>query len=316
MLRNFVRKGTHVVLVLLIVAFATTFMLDLTPGDPAYALLGENATPEQVAQVHSDLGLDKPILDRYWTWLGQVASGDFGQSYQSRSNVLEMVTNALPVTAEIVLLSFAIALMIAIPIGTYSAYRPDGKIDRLWAFASSSLISLPSFVTALVLVYVLAIHFRIFPATGWAPITDGLGQNLWHAFLPALTLALVEIPAYSRLLRADMIATLQDDYILAARARGVPTRRILVRHALRPSSFSLITLAGLSLGRLVGGAVIVESIFALPGLGQLLLNSILSKDVLVIQGAVMFIAIVYVSINMTLDVIYGAVDPRVRLRRR
>lgn len=308
-------KLLHLALVLVIVSFALTFLIDLTPGDPAFAILGPEATDEQVATVHETLGLDDSLVTRYGRWLGDLATFDFGTSYITRQPVLETVGERLPVTAELIGLTLVIALAISVPVGVYTAYRADGRFDRAWMVANSAIVSVPPFVTALVLVFLLALQARVFPATGWVALGDDPAENLRHIFLPALTLALVEIPSFSRLLRADMITTLQEDYILAARARGVPTTRILVRHALRPSSFSLVTLAGLSLGRLIGGAVVVEVLFALPGLGQFIVNSIQNKDIPAVQGVVMFVAVLYVVVNLLLDVSYGYLDPRARARR-
>lgn len=314
------RKLVHMLVVLLIVTFVLAFLIDLTPGDPAYAILGETALPEQVERVHDELRLDEPVPRRYVAWLGEVVRGDFGSSYRSDQPVSEIIAERLPVTAEIVVLAMVMALAVAIPVGVYTAYRADGLADRWWAGVSSALISSPPFVTALVLVYVFALGLRDssfgLPATGWVEPGENLGENVRHAFLPAATLALVLIPQFSRLLRADMIATLQEDYILAARGRGVPTGRILLRHALRPSSFSLVTLAGVSLGALFGGSVIVETLFAVPGIGGALVEAIASKDIPVVQGVVMFIAVLYVVVNALLDVAYHLLDPRVRVSGR
>ena len=309
------RRLLHTIVVLLLVSFGITFLINLTPGDPAYSILGDQATDEQVAQVHKSLHLDDPFYMRYWDWVQGLLHGDFGTSFLTKQGVFHLILQAVPVTAELVLMAFLIGLVISIPVGVYCAYRVDGRFDRAWSIISSAMISSPPFVSALVLVYLFALQLRIFPVTGWVPITSGLVSNLGHVLLPALTLAIVLIPLYSRLLRADMVATLQEDYILAARAKGVPTRQILVVHALRQSSFSLLTLAGLSLGQLISGAAIVEVMFSLPGLGQLLVNSISSKDVPVVQGTVMFVAIVYVFLNMAVDLAYSYLDPRVRLQK-
>lgn len=308
-------KITHLAAVLIIVSIALTFLIDLTPGDPAYSIVGAEATDEQVTAVHEQLGIDDPFATRYARWVGDLATLDFGESYVTKQPVTEAIRERLPTTIELVLLTLLLALAVSIPAGIYTAYRADGRFDRTWTTLTSSIVSIPPFVTALLLVYVFALRFRWLPATGWLPFFEDPAGNLRHMLLPALTLALVEVPSFSRLLRADMISTLQEDYILAARARGVPTRRILVRHALRPSSFSLVTLAGLSLGRLIGGAVIVEVLFALPGIGQYIINSIMGKDIPAVQGVVMFIAIAYVVVNLLLDVAYGYLDPRVRARR-
>lgn len=298
-------------LVLLVVSFVVAFMLDFAAGDPAYSILGEQATDEQVSEVHAELGLDDPILVRYAGWLGDAIRGDLGTSYLTQRSTTDLIVERLPVTVELVVLALGMALIVAIPIGIATAHGADRAADRAWSMVASSLISVPSFVTALVLVYLFSLRWQVFPVTGWVPITESFGENMRHAFLPALTLALVLIPQFSRLLRADMIATLQEDYILAARARGISTTRILVRHALRPSSFSVVTLAGLSLGQLIGGAVIVETLFALPGIGQLLVDSIFTHDVTTVQGIVAFVAAVYVVANTGIDVLYGYLDPRV-----
>lgn len=309
----------HVTAVLLIVSFALLLLLDLSPGDPALAVLGENPTKEQIAQVREQLGLNDSVPTRYLNWLDDLVHGDFGTSYVTRQKVTDVIAESLPVTAELIILAILMALAVSIPLGVYTAYKADGRFDRIWQSISSVILSIPPFVSALILVYFFALQLKDFPihfpVTGWVNLTDNVASNLWYVFLPALTLALVEIPQYSRLVRADMIATLQEDYILAARAKGLPIRRILYRHALRPSSFSLVTLAALSTGRLIGGAVIVESLFALPGLGEVLRRSIFDKDIPQVQGLVMFIAFVYVLMNVLLDLIYHLLDPRVRTQR-
>jgi peptide/nickel transport system permease protein len=312
------RRLAHAILVILIVTFAITFLLDLSPGDPAYAILGESATPEMVKSIHEQLNLDEPIYTRYVDWVGQVAQGDFGTSQQTQEKVSDLIIKRFPVTFEVILLGLLMALAVSIPIGVYSAYRADGRFDHFWGGITSAVVSTPPFVSALLVVYVFALLLRDFPihfpALGWVPISEGLLDNLWYAFLPSLTLALVVVPFFSRVLRADMIATLQSDFILTARAKGLPNRRILLRHALRPSLFSLVTLAALSIGSLIGAAIVVESLFNLPGLGSLLIQSVLNKDLVVVQGLVMFLALLYIVVNSLTDLAYGFLDPRTRSR--
>jgi peptide/nickel transport system permease protein len=305
----------HVLPVLFLVTLGTMLLIELTPGDPAVAYLGENATPEQIIVVRKQMGLDEPLIQRYFDWLGNVFQGDFGTSLRSQQPVWDAIMERLPVTLELAVLAILMAYVVAVPAALISAYRAGGKVDKVTNFVSSSLVSSPSFLSALLLVYVFALHFRIFPATGWVRITDSPIDNLRSAFLPALTLALTEMAVVTRVLRSDVIATLQEDFILSAKAKGLSTRYVLLRHALRPSSFSLVTLAGLSLGRLVGGAVIVETFFALPGIGQLLVNAIFNKDVVTVQGVVMFVALVYIVLNILTDVIYTVLDPRTRTAR-
>lgn len=313
-----VQRAVRAAVVLLCVSVGLAFLLDLSPGDPAYAIAGDRATPEQIAQIHEDLRLDDPVVDRYASWLGDVVRGDLGTSYKTKRSVAELITERLPVTVELVVLALVGALVTSVPLGILAASRAGGPLDKALMSASSAVISIPPFVVALVLVYVFAVQLKDlpigFPATGWVPLGDGIGRNLLHASLPAATLSLILIPPFMKLLRDDMVATLKEDFILAARAKGLRKRTVLVRHALRPSSFSLVTLAAQSVGLLIGGAVVVEVLFALPGMGQLLVDSINSRDVTAVQGIVAFIAIVYVVVNIVVDIVYGFLDPRVRAR--
>ncbi|SDG37959.1 ABC transporter permease [Pseudonocardia oroxyli] len=303
----------HIVPVLLLVTFGSMLLVDLTPGDPAATILGESATPDQVAALRQQLGLDRPLFVRYGEWIAHIAQGDFGRSIRSQQPVLDAILERLPVTIELAILAQIMAFLVVIPLALYTAYRAGGRADRLANVVTSGLVSMPPFLTALLLVFVFALSLRAFPATGWVRIADDPLGNLRSAFLPALALALTELAVLTRVLRSDLIATLQEDFILSAKAKGLPTWYVLLRHALRPSSFSLVTLAGLSLGRLIGGAVIVETLFALPGIGQLLVNSILAKDAVVVQGVVVFVAIVYVALNVLTDVFYTILDPRTRV---
>lgn len=290
-------------------------LIDLTPGDPAATILGDNATPQQIAVLRDQLGLDKPLLVRYAEWLGHLARGDFGTSIRSQQPVLDAILERLPVTLELAVLAQIIAFAVVLPLALYTAYRAGGRADRLANVVTSGLVSMPPFLTALLLVFVFALTLRAFPATGWVRLSEDPVGNLSSAFLPALTLALTELAVLTRVLRSDLIATLQEDFILSAKAKGLPTWYVLLRHALRPSSFSLITLAGLGLGRLIGGAVIVETLFALPGIGQLLVNSILAKDAVTVQGVVIFVALAYVALNLLTDLLYAILDPRTRVAR-
>jgi peptide/nickel transport system permease protein len=209
-----------------------------------------------------------------------------------------------------------LALAIAIPLGVWSAYRVGGRFDKVTAAASFGVISVPTFLAAVLLVLLFAINWRLFPLGQWARPTDqGWLTNLHYAFLPALALALPEAAVFTRVLRSDMISTLQEDYILAAKARGMPMRHILAREALRPSSFSLITVGGLSVGRLIGGTIIVEQVFSLPGVGSLIVNGANTNDYKLVQGGVLMIAVIYVGVNLVVDLLYGFLDPRTRRGR-
>ncbi|ABH00091.1 ABC peptide transporter, permease component (plasmid) [Rhodococcus jostii RHA1] len=298
--------------VLVLVSILTFFLLEMIPGDPLATLLPEGATPEMRAAAAERFGLDGPLIERYLEWLGGVLQGDLGRSMQSQVPVADAILERLPVTLELAGLSILVALLIALPVGVYSGYRPGGVADRITTFLCSVTLSIPSFLLGVLLVFVFAVTLHALPVTGWTPLSAGLGTHLRSLILPVATLAAIEAVAFVRLLRNDMVATLQQDFVLSARARGVPTGRILFVHALRPSAFSLLTVLGVAMGRLIGGTVIIESLFALPGLGSLVLNAINSRDYVLVQGIVLLVAVGYVLINALVDLAYPLLDPRVR----
>jgi peptide/nickel transport system permease protein len=288
-------------------------MLSLAPGSVAGVILGENATLEQVAALNASLGLDQPIYVQYWNWLLNALQGDLGNSAITGQSVTAAIIERIPVTLEIALLALSIALIIAVPLAVMSALRPGSRTDRVINAFSSMFLSIPAFVAGPILIYFFAVQLKIFPVNGWSRIgEDGLLLNLQSALLPAIAIALPEVASFHRLLRTDLITTLREDYVAAARAKGMPGWFVMFRHAFRPSSFSLITLAGINLGRAIGGAVIVETLFSLPGLGQLVVTSISARDITMATGVVVFTAVVYVVINTFIDFSYGLLDPRVR----
>jgi peptide/nickel transport system permease protein len=300
-------------LVILLAATALTFFItNVLPGDAAVAILGDSATPADIASLRTELGLDRNIVVRYVDWLSHALRGDLGKSYRTRENISTMIADRLPVTLELILLTQLIALAFAVPAGILAAYRSRTKVDSALATVSIGLLSTPAFVKGILLIYLMSVLLGWFPASGYKSLSDGLGANLHSLALPAMTLALAEFPVYMRLLRADMISTLQQDYILVARAKGLSVREILLGHALRPSSLSLVTVVGINLGRLVGGAVVIETLFALPGIGQMLVNAVYQHDQFVIQGVVLVIATGFVLINLLVDLMYAVIDPRVR----
>jgi peptide/nickel transport system permease protein len=312
-MRQILRKLVTLVPTVLLVSALTFFLTSLLPGDPALQVLGsDNPSQEAIEAVRHDLGLDKPLPVRYLNYLGDISHGDFGRSYRTRQPVLEAIRERLPVTLEIGLVSLIVALLAAVPLGVISAYRANTAVDRGISTASFGLLSVPNFMVALILLYVFAVYLGLFPATGWTRLTDDPVQNLRRVVLPATALGIGSLATYTRLLRSDMIATLQEDFVSMARAKGLPTWRILFRHALRPSSFSLLTLVGLQIGGIVGGAVIVEQFFALPGVGRLLFDSITQRDLVMVQGVVLFLALATVFANFAVDLLYSVLDPRIR----
>jgi peptide/nickel transport system permease protein len=308
------RRLPAMVATLLIVSFLTFLLTSLLPGDPAVQILGADNANDQnsIEVVREELRLDDPLLERYGAWLQDVLTGDLGRSFRTDQEVADAIKERLPVTLEVGGLAVLIALMLAIPLGTLSAFRAGGPADRAITGASFGLLALPPFMVAILLILVFAVTLGWLPATGWVRFTVDPIENLRHAILPALSLAVGEMAVYTRLLRADMITTLQQDSITMARAKGIPTSRILFRHALRPSSFSLMTVVGLQVATIIGGAVIIETLFALPGVGRLLVDSILQRDLIMVQGCALVIAFAFVIINFIVDILYTYLDPRIR----
>ncbi|MBH0121608.1 ABC transporter permease [Rhodococcus sp. CX] len=299
-------------LVLLLVTIAAVGLLSLAPGSVADVVLGENATPESVAAMNAELGLDQPLWRQYLDWLGAALHGDLGSSPLTGQDVTQAILDRLPVTIELAVLGLLLGLGAAIVLGVLAAATQGTAVDRVISAVSSGLLAVPAFIAGPILIYFLGLQLGWFPVSGWSRISEGLWENLQHAFLPAMAIALVEVATFQRLLRTDLVSTLREDFVSAARAKGMSRAYVLFRHALRPSSFSLITLAGISLGRLIGGTVVVEILFGLPGLGQLISSSITLRDVIMVQGIVVFVALVYVVVNMLVDISYGFLDPRVR----
>jgi peptide/nickel transport system permease protein len=306
------RRLVYLVPVLVAVSLLTFLIASLLPGDLAYVILGDQATPDKVAALRHDMGLDQPIWWRYASWLGHVLQGDFGRSFRTGQTVLQAVSERLPVSIELMLLAELAALAIGIPLAIACAVRSGSAFDRFMTGSAFGMLSVPAFLAAILLIYLFAVELRWLPATGYVPFGEDPVGNLRSFVLPALTLALGEWPVLMRVLRSDMIATLQEDYIAMARAKGLKPSRILLVHALKPSSLTLVTVTGINIGRLIGGTVIVESVFALPGIGRLLLGAIYTRDLIILQGVVLFVACGYVLMNFVVDMLYAILDPRIR----
>jgi peptide/nickel transport system permease protein len=312
MLGFFAHRIVYLVPVLLAVTLLTFLIASLLPGDLAHAMLGDQATPEAVAALRHDMGLDQPIWWRYLRWLGGVLHGDFGRSFRTGEPVLGAILARLPVSIELMLLAEIAGLLIGIPLAVQCAVRSGGPFDRIVTGIAFAKLSIPNFMVAILLIYTFAVQMRVLPATGFVPFSEDSVGNLRCLVLPALTLAFAEWPVLMRVLRSDMIATLQEDYIAMAKAKGLKPRRILLVHALKPSSLTIITVAGINIGRLIGGAVIVESVFALPGIGRLLIGAIYTRDFMILQGVVLFVAAGFVIVNFLVDMLYAVLDPRIR----
>jgi peptide/nickel transport system permease protein len=351
--------------VLWVVSVATFSLVVLLPGDPVRAILGQQATDEQVAHVSRELGLDRPLVERYLDWIGGVLHLDFGDTLlQPVQPVSEVVGNALPITLQLAVMALLLGLAGGVLLGSLAGYHSGSRLDRAISSGSFALVAIPAFVMGLLLIRLfvfdgdlarrlavmigvlgsaLLLRARLrpgarpdrptgylvvgwpilagvlvfllmpdFPREGWVAITENPGKNLLHAALPSLTLALGLVPLYAQMLRSDMIQTLRQSFITVARAKGMTPRHIVLREALRPSMFALVTVAGLSFGNLVGGAVVVETIFGLPGLGRLLITSIQAKDFAVVQASVLIAACLFLLLNTIVDITYSLLDPRLR----
>jgi peptide/nickel transport system permease protein len=305
----------QLVVVLFVVSGVSFLLLNHLPGNPIITLLGPAATPQAVHLLTVQLGLDKPAWLRYFIWVGNALQGNLGSSYVNHQPVLLSIQQRLPVTLELLLMSQIIALVVAIPLGIIAAMRPSQLVDRLSSGAAFGLLSVPGFILAELLVYLFAVRYNLFPATGYVHLTDDPLGNVRSLTLPALTLGLGSMAVYMRVLRTDMIATLQQDYITMARSKGLPTWWILLRHALRPSTFTLVTVGGLNVGTLIGGAFIIEYIFQVPGIGLLTINSIYARDYLVVTATTVLVAAGFVIVNLLVDLLYTFLDPRVRSAR-
>ena len=306
------RRLLYLLPVLFGVALLTFLIASLLPGDLATVLLGDQATPETLAAVRHDLGLDQPVLLRFAHWLGQVLQGDLGRSFRTGQTVVAAIGERLPVSIELMLLAQLGALGVAIPLAIVCAVREGGRFDRFVTGVAFASLSVPSLLSAIVLIWLLAVRLAWLPATGYVPLDEDIAGNLRSLVLPALTLAAGEWPALMRVLRSDMISTLKEDYIAMARAKGLRPARVLLVHALKPSSLTLVTVTGINIARLLGGAVIVEYIFALPGIGRLLIGSIFNRDLVLLQGVVLFVGIAFVVVNLGVDMLYAVLDPRIR----
>jgi len=322
-----VKKIAQLVFVLLVVSFLTFLMLDQLEGDVVDVRCGLGCSEEQRDQLRADYGLDQPVPVQFGKWLKQlVVDRDLGSSGVNGVPVSEALATKLPVTLFLVIYSQALALAAVLTLGMASARKPGGRVDRISSVVAGLAISIPNYVFAFVVILLFAVTFPIFKVTAQDVRIENLlpdvgaqlsnfGNNLYLLLLPAVCLALAEMAVYARLLRNDLISTLQEDYVTMARAKGLPAKQIMRRHAFRPSTFSLATVAGINMGRLIGGTIIIETIFAINGMGLYVVQSIYQRDSVPLQGAVLVIATAYVLINFAVDILYAFLDPRIRHAR-
>jgi peptide/nickel transport system permease protein len=315
-LRHAGRRLLAAIPVLWGVTFLTYIVMNLLPGDTAQLLLGANATPAEIQQLTVQLHLNEPFWVRYGHWLGGVFHGSLGTSVVNGENVTTVLGGRLPVTAELLLYAFVWSIALAVVVGVLAARKPNGIADRLSMVVSMTGLSVAPYVLALVLIYIFAVKIQWFPAIGYTPLTANPVENIKSLTLPAVSIGFPVFAVYTRLLRADIVEQMQrEDYIVTARAKGVPPWRVLLRHALPNSLFGLITLVALNLGTLVGATAIIEPIFSLPGVGDILIQSINDHDVPVVEGIVVVFGTVVVVANLLADLLYTVLDPRIRYER-
>jgi peptide/nickel transport system permease protein len=304
------RRLAQLVPVVLGVTFVTFLLVHLLPGDPALSVLGVHATPELVAQLHHKWGLDRPLPEQYWLYLKRIAHGNLGDSLLYRVSVRSLVVGSAPVTLLLLLYSTVLAVIIAIPLALLAARKKDKTADQVVRAIPIVGLGMPAFWVGLMLITLLAADVvKWFPVGGYG---TGFTGHLDSMFLPALTVAIGTAPLLIRSLRASLLSVLESDYITTARAKGLPERRVLIRHALRNAIMPMVTVLGINLGFLIGATVVVEKVFALPGVGALIFNGILNRDFEVVQGVTLLLAGLVVLVNIVIDVSYSLLDPRVR----
>lgn len=311
--RYLVRRLLLMVPVVFLVTVMVFLMLHLIPGDPARVALGEEATPKAVAALRVQMGLNLPLPAQYLHWVGQVVQGNFGRSLLDGTSVLKDVLQALPVTFEITVLAILTALLVGIPVGIIAARLRGSLADWIATILALAALSIPAFWLGILFILYFAVRLHMFPAGGYVPITKNLGANLALMVLPSVSLGLRSAAVIARMLRGSLLEVLGADFVRTARAKGVSERRALWRHALRNALLPVVTVGGLEFAGLLGGVVITEQIFGIPGMGQLLVNAILQRDITTVQGEVLFIALIVLIVNLLTDLSYSLLDPRIQV---
>jgi peptide/nickel transport system permease protein len=306
------RRIVATIPIMAIVAFLVFSLLYLAPGDPAAIIAGDQASPADVEHIRIGLGLDRPFLVRFADWLWHIVNGDLGTSIITNLPVARMIGQRLEPTLSLMLLTMVIALLVAIPLGVLAASRQGSFVDRAAMMLSVLGFSTPVFVVGYLLVYMFSLQLDWLPAQGYSPIRDGFGAFLQNLILPATALGLLYVALLARITRSAMLEVLSQDYVRTARAKGLGQGSVLFTHALKNAAVPIVTIAGIGFASLVGGAVVTETVFAIPGLGRLTVDAILQRDYPVIQGVVLLFSFLYVLINLGVDLLYTVFDPRIR----
>lgn len=313
MLPFLVRRLAQTIITLFIVSLISFVLSMILPGDPVLALVGpEGATKEMLEVYRKELGLDQPVYVQYGRWLGRVLHGDFGISIRTRAKVFTLFYQRLPVTVELLVLGVIFALFLAFPLGIFSSLRPNTWIDTTSTVLAVSGVAMPQFLLAMILILVFSLWLGWLPSSGYIEPWKSLWASIRTLILPAVSLGFVVAAEMMRQVRSSMLEVLQDEYVQTARAKGLAEPVVIIKHALRNALIPVVTLLGLRVGRLIGGLVIIEVVFSLPGIGQMLLNAVLFKDMPVLQSGVLLVAFAVTLINLLVDLSYSFIDPRIR----
>ena len=311
MLKYLLKRIAQLVVISFVISVLVFLLVHLLPGDPTTTILGVNATAANRQNLLHQLGLNLPLYHQYWIWIGNVFHGNLGQSYLTHATVTHTIANGFPIDLELIIISQVVAFTVAIPLALITARRPNRPLDNVATTGTFGLLALPPFLLAPIFVAVFAVGLHWFPATGYVPFTQNPATNLHDMVLPGLALTAGSIAVYYRLLRSDLIMTLQEDFITMARSKGLSNTRIMWRQAFRPSTFSLLAVAGVNIGSLLAGTFIVEYLFAMDGLGFSIVAAVQQRDYLVVQGITLVVAIAYVVLQFIIDFLFTVVDPRV-----
>jgi peptide/nickel transport system permease protein len=316
MVRYVVKRIGASVAVIIVVSLVIFIVTRVLFPDPVKAIMGgqnSSATPEQLARMRHELGLDKPLVLQYFDWWGRIAHGDFGRSFRTPITVTDAILQRLPVTAELTVLAMLLAIVLGTGLGVVAALSRGRWLDTLSSNVSVLMLSLPNFFVGILLVYFFALQLHLLPSSGYVPFTRDPVGNLRLMILPAVTLSLAYVGTFARYARALMISVLSEDYVLRAHASGLNPRTVVSRYALKNTMIPMVTVIGLNIVGLIGGAVVTETVFSLPGVGTLLTTAILGKDFPVLQGLIVVITFTVVLLNLLIDLLYGALDPRIKV---
>lgn len=312
MLAFIARRVLATIPVLFVVATIVFLLLRLTPGDPAAVIAGDSANPEQIAQIRASLGLEKPLLQQFGIWLSNIARGDFGESFFFKKRVTELIAQRLEPTLALATCTILLSVLIAVPLGVLAAWRHGSWVDRALMGFSTIGFSVPVFVLGYLLIYLFSLELGWLPVQGYRRLSEGFVPFIRHLILPSVALSAIYIALIARVTRAAVAETLTEDYVRTARAKGLPERQVLIRHALANAAIPIVTVIGIGIALLIGGVVVTESVFSIPGLGRLTVDAVLARDFPTIQAVIMLFSVAYVVINLLVDLSYLLLDPRIR----